>query len=116
MSPEQLAAYLEVIKSFAEPTVQEVFNLTVKAVYIRNLLSLVALVLAEILFVAISAVAFRKAKELEDSYGGEDFLAWMVLTGAVICFIVVALCIPSVATNLMVPEARAIQILLHGTE
>ncbi|MHA2377087.1 MAG: hypothetical protein ACXAB9_13045 [Candidatus Thorarchaeota archaeon] len=118
MSPEELSAYLEVIKSFTEPAAQMVFETTVRSVFVESLLWLVVVLVAEVVCLGVVVTLFRSYGEMKSalrfSYDEDaaHCLWWLAGIIAVVIMVLLLFSVPSTVTNIMVPEAKAIQILI----
>jgi hypothetical protein len=118
VTPEQLATYLEVIKQFAEPTVQTVFATLVRSVYLRNLVWLVVAAIFQVIGMTSLVVLTKRYMATGGSYDAEVGKLFLVILGILVVVVMAMLLfsLPDIITNLAVPEARAIQLLLHGSE
>ncbi|MHA2086536.1 MAG: hypothetical protein ACXABD_22575 [Candidatus Thorarchaeota archaeon] len=140
MSPEELSAYLEVVKSFAEPAAKVVFESTVKAVFIRNLVGLVGAIISILSLTFLTIGCFSRPAEyerlikkllekdvgdkpswqyrkyVEEIIEGMETDMWNYLAGVALVLtllVLIGLVLPGVITNVLVPEAKAIQILIR---
>ncbi len=115
MSPEELQQYLAVIKEFADPAVTLVFGATVKAVFYRNLMWLISILLMQLggaAFAIRLLVSYRARKARGEYFDGDPYYFGIVLGVAVAVLFLLAW--PRIICCLLVPEARAIEILLLG--